>query len=143
VRIGLGHIDSARRDLWASRIDEAELKSPADFTANNGWVVAALQGAWSATSVAALQGAWSAIAGGAVGCGVRREFRAVELASNPERLARSERRGVDGSGAPDRRRWRARGRNGDNGVRRTAAQLPAEMTGHGAPARTASIDLPH
>ncbi len=67
MRIGLGHIDSARRDLWASRIDEAELKSPADFTANNGWVVAALQGAWSATSVAALQGAWSAIAGGLLG----------------------------------------------------------------------------
>ena len=48
VRIGLGHIDSDRRELWVSRIDDAARKHPADFTANNGWVVAALQGAWSA-----------------------------------------------------------------------------------------------
>jgi len=48
VRIGLGHIDSARRDLWASRIEDAEAKAPADFARKNGWVVAALQGAWSA-----------------------------------------------------------------------------------------------
>lgn len=60
MRIGLGHIDSARRDLWASRIDEAELKSPADFTANNGWVVAALQGAWSAIAGGLLGAAYGA-----------------------------------------------------------------------------------
>ena len=48
VRIGLGHIDIERRDLWASRLDEAETSQPSAFAANNGWVVAALQGAWSA-----------------------------------------------------------------------------------------------
>jgi len=47
ARIGLQHIDSARRDLWATRLDVAEASQPSDFR-NNGWVVEALQGAWSA-----------------------------------------------------------------------------------------------
>ena len=47
VRIGLRHIDRGRRALWASRLELAEKRQPSDFT-NNGWVVEALQGAWSA-----------------------------------------------------------------------------------------------
>lgn len=47
VRIGLCHIDSSRRDLWSKRLDEAEASRPPDFP-NNGWVVTALQAAWSA-----------------------------------------------------------------------------------------------
>jgi len=47
ARIGLQHLDADRRDLWANRLDVAETSQPADF-ANNGWVVEALQGAWSA-----------------------------------------------------------------------------------------------
>jgi ADP-ribosyl-[dinitrogen reductase] hydrolase len=47
VRIGLQHIDPDRRDLWASRLELAEKSQPSDFT-NNGWVIEALQGAWSA-----------------------------------------------------------------------------------------------
>jgi len=47
ARIGLQHIDAERRDLWASRLNIAEASKPSDF-ANNGWVVEALQGAWSA-----------------------------------------------------------------------------------------------
>jgi ADP-ribosylglycohydrolase len=47
ARIGLQHIDIDRRDLWASRLDVAEASKPSDFK-NNGWVVEALQGAWSA-----------------------------------------------------------------------------------------------
>lgn len=47
IRIGLRHIDSHRRDLWLKRLDEAESSRPSDFP-NNGWVVAALQAAWSA-----------------------------------------------------------------------------------------------
>jgi ADP-ribosyl-[dinitrogen reductase] hydrolase len=39
--------DPARRELWASRLDTAEASQPSDFT-NNGWVVEALQAAWSA-----------------------------------------------------------------------------------------------
>ncbi|BBZ32989.1 ADP-ribosylglycohydrolase family protein [Mycolicibacterium confluentis] len=50
VRIGLGHIDSDRRRLWEARLAEAENSHPSAFTGNNGWVVAALQGAWSAIS---------------------------------------------------------------------------------------------
>ncbi len=46
ARIGLQHIDADRRDLWASRLDVAEASQPSDFT-NNGWVVEALQAAWS------------------------------------------------------------------------------------------------
>lgn len=47
VRIGLRHFDSERRELWKKRLDAAESSKPSDF-ANNGWVVAALQAAWSA-----------------------------------------------------------------------------------------------
>jgi ADP-ribosylglycohydrolase len=47
ARIGLQYIDIDRRDLWASRLEVAEASQPSDFT-NNGWVVEALQAAWSA-----------------------------------------------------------------------------------------------
>lgn len=47
VRVGLRNLDSERRVLWSERIDVAERSRPADFP-NNGWVVAALQAAWSA-----------------------------------------------------------------------------------------------
>jgi hypothetical protein len=47
ARIGLEHIPSERRDLWAARLDVAEKSQPSDFKIN-GWVVEALQGAWSA-----------------------------------------------------------------------------------------------
>jgi ADP-ribosyl-[dinitrogen reductase] hydrolase len=47
ARIGLQHITIERRDLWASRLDIAEASQSSDFT-NNGWVVEALQAAWSA-----------------------------------------------------------------------------------------------
>ena len=47
ARIGLQHIPSERRDMWATRLDVAEASKPADFT-NNEWVVEALQAAWSA-----------------------------------------------------------------------------------------------
>ncbi len=48
VREGVAALEDhdARKD-WASLLDEAESKVPADFS-NNGWVVQALQGAWSA-----------------------------------------------------------------------------------------------
>ena len=49
ARIGLQHIDPDRREKWASRLDVAEASQPSDFK-NNGWVVEALQGAWSAIS---------------------------------------------------------------------------------------------
>jgi ADP-ribosylglycohydrolase/protein-tyrosine phosphatase len=48
ARIGLGHVPVARRDLWASRLDEAESSQPSAFATKNGWVVAALQAGWSA-----------------------------------------------------------------------------------------------
>jgi protein-tyrosine phosphatase len=47
VRIGLHHIPAERRALWATRLDAAETAQPSDFH-NNGWVVEALQAAWSA-----------------------------------------------------------------------------------------------
>ncbi|BBY44157.1 ADP-ribosylglycohydrolase family protein [Mycolicibacterium celeriflavum] len=47
VRIGLRHIEPGRRELWAKRLDDAESARPASFP-NNGWVVTALQAAWSA-----------------------------------------------------------------------------------------------
>jgi ADP-ribosylglycohydrolase len=47
VRAGLVHLLPARASYWAGLLDEAEAKRPADFQ-NNGWVVQALQAAWSA-----------------------------------------------------------------------------------------------
>jgi ADP-ribosyl-[dinitrogen reductase] hydrolase len=47
ARIGLRHLPADRRDKWAARLDAAENDQPADFP-NNGWVVTALQAAWSA-----------------------------------------------------------------------------------------------
>lgn len=48
VRIGLGHLTAERRALWTERLAEAERTDPSAFSPNNGWAVAALQGAWSA-----------------------------------------------------------------------------------------------
>jgi len=47
LRIGLGTLSPGRRALWAARIELAERRPPRYFT-RNGWVVHALQGAWSA-----------------------------------------------------------------------------------------------
>jgi len=47
VRVGLPRLDAARREVWARRIEVAETSRPADFE-RNGWVVEALQAAWSA-----------------------------------------------------------------------------------------------
>ncbi|CAA0138249.1 ADP-ribosyl-[dinitrogen reductase] glycohydrolase [Mycolicibacterium vanbaalenii] len=47
VRIALGHLDSDRQELWSERLGAAERSAPTAFP-NNGWVVAALQAAWSA-----------------------------------------------------------------------------------------------
>ncbi|MGV0606960.1 ADP-ribosylglycohydrolase family protein [Mycolicibacterium sp. XJ1904] len=47
VRIGLCHLEADRRKLWAKRLDDAEAARPSSFP-NNGWVVTALQAAWSA-----------------------------------------------------------------------------------------------
>ncbi|WP_439565061.1 ADP-ribosylglycohydrolase family protein [Microcella sp.] len=46
ARIGLPALPAARRDRWAALLDDAEQRRPRDF-ARNGWVVEALQGAWS------------------------------------------------------------------------------------------------
>lgn len=47
VRIGLPALHDEARDYWAARIEEAEGGAPARFS-SNGWVVQALQAAWSA-----------------------------------------------------------------------------------------------
>ena len=47
ARIGLSQLRADRRAAWAERLDVAERSRPSDF-GDNGWVVAALQAAWSA-----------------------------------------------------------------------------------------------
>jgi ADP-ribosylglycohydrolase/protein-tyrosine phosphatase len=47
VRSGLHYLPGDRRALWLERLGEAERSRPANFT-RNGWVVEALQAAWSA-----------------------------------------------------------------------------------------------
>ncbi|MEW5352776.1 hydrolase [Streptomyces sp. 16-176A] len=49
VRAGLDLLPAGRRALWAERLDEAEAHPPRHF-APNGWVVTALQAAWSAVT---------------------------------------------------------------------------------------------
>ena len=47
IRTGLPLLPADRAALWLERIDTAEASRPRDFV-KNGWVVEALQGAWSA-----------------------------------------------------------------------------------------------
>lgn len=47
VRRGLRLLSPDRRAVWTERLDVAERSQPSDFR-SNGWVVEALQGAWSA-----------------------------------------------------------------------------------------------
>ncbi|MDQ2797405.1 MAG: ADP-ribosylglycohydrolase family protein [Actinomycetota bacterium] len=47
LRRGLARLSTDRSDVWTARIDAAEANPPSHF-ANNGWVVEALQAAWSA-----------------------------------------------------------------------------------------------
>nr|WP_297428113.1 ADP-ribosylglycohydrolase family protein [uncultured Actinotalea sp.] len=47
VRAGLDLLPTERQDTWSVRLTEAEQREPASF-ASNGWVVEALQAAWSA-----------------------------------------------------------------------------------------------
>jgi len=47
LRHGLDHLPTDRAAVWAARLDEAETHPPEHFE-HNGWVVHALQGAWSA-----------------------------------------------------------------------------------------------
>jgi ADP-ribosyl-[dinitrogen reductase] hydrolase len=50
VRVGMSRLDADRRDLWSDRLAVAEAAQPRDIP-NNGWVVAALQAAWSAITL--------------------------------------------------------------------------------------------
>ena len=47
IRAGLAHLDDEAAAYWTERIDEAETSEPGRFRPN-GWVVTALQAAWSA-----------------------------------------------------------------------------------------------
>ena len=47
IRIGLELLSEDQQEVWAQRLDEAETEFPYRFV-NNGWVVEALMGAWSA-----------------------------------------------------------------------------------------------
>jgi ADP-ribosylglycohydrolase len=49
--VGLPVLPVQRQDVWARRFEAAERGRPQDFR-QNGWVVEALQGAWSAVSMA-------------------------------------------------------------------------------------------
>src|SRR4051794_7006442 len=55
VRDGLDLLPAERRETWAERLDEAEANPPHHFQ-NNGWVVHALQAAWSAITRTAVPG---------------------------------------------------------------------------------------
>lgn len=52
LRAGLERLPEVRAIVWAGRLDIAERSGPADFP-HNGWVVHAMQGAWSAITTTA------------------------------------------------------------------------------------------
>lgn len=52
VRVGLRHLGDEGRVTWSERLDLAETSRPRDFP-KNGWVVSALQAAWSAIATTA------------------------------------------------------------------------------------------
>jgi len=54
LRRGLERLPEARARFWTARLDDAERSGPADFP-HNGWVVQALQAAWSAITTTAAQ----------------------------------------------------------------------------------------
>jgi ADP-ribosylglycohydrolase/protein-tyrosine phosphatase len=62
VRVGLPHLAA----VWSERLDDAEANEPDEYADSNGWVVAALQGAWSAISRSSglADGLRRAVAGG-------------------------------------------------------------------------------
>ncbi|WP_166869327.1 ADP-ribosylglycohydrolase family protein [Salinibacterium sp. ZJ70] len=47
IQVGIDGLPEERRNRWVALITDAETRQPRDF-AKNGWVVEALQGAWSA-----------------------------------------------------------------------------------------------
>lgn len=53
VRVGLSHLSDDEGRRWDALLDTAERSGPAAFAGINGWVVAALQGAWAAVAGAA------------------------------------------------------------------------------------------
>jgi ADP-ribosylglycohydrolase len=62
ARAGLARLPRERRAGWAERLAAAERGRPRDFD-QNGWVVHALQGAWSAITAAGPVGAGTGAAG--------------------------------------------------------------------------------
>ena len=62
ARVGLGQVGPE----WSGRLDEAEQAPPEEFAGSNGWVVAALQGAWSAIvhTTGLVDGLQAAVRGG-------------------------------------------------------------------------------
>jgi ADP-ribosylglycohydrolase len=48
--VGLSYVAGDRARVWAERLEVAEGSAPGDFS-RNGWVVEALQGAWSAITI--------------------------------------------------------------------------------------------
>ena len=63
VRVGLPHVDGT---YWSPLLDEAETVEPSYYAHSNGWVVAALLGAWSAIfrTDGLVAGLHAAVAGG-------------------------------------------------------------------------------
>jgi ADP-ribosyl-[dinitrogen reductase] hydrolase len=47
IRVGLEHLEPIAAATWSALVDEAEARRPVDFHTDNGWVVRALQAAWS------------------------------------------------------------------------------------------------
>jgi ADP-ribosyl-[dinitrogen reductase] hydrolase len=62
ARVGLDQVGPE----WAGRLDQAEQVPPEEFAGSNGWVVAALQGAWSAIAhtTGLVDGLQAAVRGG-------------------------------------------------------------------------------
>ncbi|WP_168914784.1 ADP-ribosylglycohydrolase family protein [Microcella flavibacter] len=74
ARVGLATLPVERRDRWAALLDEAEQREPRDFD-RNGWVVQALQGAWSSIHRAQQADPATSMPGAALRDGLERAVR--------------------------------------------------------------------
>jgi len=120
LRAGLRHVDP----MWADLVDEAERRKPAEFAPNNGWVVAAMQAAWSSIVRSTTLEQTLADARtcrrrhrhgrghrrGTGWCGLRRQHCACPLAPRATRLARPALTRPHAPGRPRRRQWAVRPR---------------------------------
>ena len=134
VRVGLGHLAPERRRVWEDHLAHAEARTPADFE-NNGFVVAALQGAWSAihnTAESADDAARGTFRADRLRLGLEAAVRGGWDADTVAAIAGGLLGGAYGASAVPLQ-WRALLNGWPQATGRTLVELASAIARHGAP----------